>query len=180
MAHSKDSPSLKGRCFEAWREAPPTPLPQVCDRETHSATQRNKHRDKKAHKGKRRAIQDTLGTKERGVPIHRDASRRQRQTPRDRWSLRVLPGLRETGQRDVAKKPKRRRPRRDINSWVRRSEDCRRGRASHTHLRGSPLVPGSWPKSRAGWRQTWKPLRESPLMVSGHMAQKSGPVSLGC
>lgn len=53
-------------------------------------------------------------------------------------------------------------------------------RTSYTHLKVFPLVPGSGPKSGGSWMQTWQALRQRPLMGSGHMAQKSGPVSLGC
>lgn len=52
-------------------------------------------------------------------------------------------------------------------------------RTSYTHLKVSPSVPGSGPKSGGSWMQTWQALRQRPLMGSGHMAQKLGPVSLG-
>lgn len=58
--------------------------------------------------------------------IHRDAS--QRQTPRDRQSPRDLSGLRETGQRDAFRDPRRQRHRGDINTWLWRSEDRGIGR----------------------------------------------------
>ena len=61
LAHSKDSPWLQGRCFEAQREAPPTLLPQLGDRETQPHRERDNHTDKKAWKRKLRSIPDATG-----------------------------------------------------------------------------------------------------------------------
>lgn len=187
MAHSKDSPLPEGRCFEAQRETPPLPCPGgLTERVMLSHTELKKEinaetsKHEKEGEGPSETHRELLGHLRTGLSnIHRGASRRCQRNTHGRWSPRDRPRLRDTGRRDAETRGSR--PRRDINSQTRGSEDSRTGKENQLHKPEShSLLPGSRPKSQeSGSLDEDLAGSQNPLILKGHMAQKSGPVSLG-
>lgn len=125
-------PLDQGRCFEAWREAPPTPLPQVGDRDSLSHIKRDKHRDKGRMKKKvdvnPRCRESCVGTAESNVLQHPQRRKPERQTPRDSQSSEICPVLGETGQR-----PRKHRPEGTVIHGYGRKEDSGIGKRTSLH-----------------------------------------------